>query len=96
MRIGVPTEIKDNEYRVGMTPAGARDRQDQADGSGDRGQERHRLHDAEGRGHQGEQDEGQPARPRGPGQRQAAAPAPGGALERARAPVQAPGEDARR
>ncbi|HKO57329.1 MAG TPA: alanine dehydrogenase [Thermoanaerobaculia bacterium] len=23
MRIGVPTEIKDNEYRVGMTPAGA-------------------------------------------------------------------------
>src|SRR3954466_4464180 len=25
MRIGVPTEIKDNEYRVGMTPAGARD-----------------------------------------------------------------------
>src|SRR5207249_752282 len=22
MRIGVPTEIKDNEYRVGMTPAG--------------------------------------------------------------------------
>src|SRR6185295_14245984 len=22
---GVPTEIKDNEYRVGMTPAGARD-----------------------------------------------------------------------
>jgi alanine dehydrogenase len=25
MRIGVPTEIKNNEYRVGMTPAGARD-----------------------------------------------------------------------
>ncbi|HUP61032.1 MAG TPA: alanine dehydrogenase [Thermoanaerobaculia bacterium] len=25
MRIGVPTEIKDNEYRVGMTPAGVRD-----------------------------------------------------------------------
>jgi alanine dehydrogenase len=25
MRIGVPTEIKDNEYRVGMTPGGARD-----------------------------------------------------------------------
>ena len=25
MRIGVPTEIKDNEYRVGMTPPGARD-----------------------------------------------------------------------
>jgi alanine dehydrogenase len=25
MRIGVPTEIKDNEYRVGLTPAGARD-----------------------------------------------------------------------
>ncbi len=25
MRIGVPTEIKDNEYRVGMTPSGARD-----------------------------------------------------------------------
>ena len=25
MRIGVPTEIKDNEYRVGMTPNGARD-----------------------------------------------------------------------
>jgi alanine dehydrogenase len=25
MRIGVPTEIKDSEYRVGMTPAGARD-----------------------------------------------------------------------
>ncbi|HEX2834017.1 MAG TPA: alanine dehydrogenase [Thermoanaerobaculia bacterium] len=25
MRIGVPTEIKDNEYRVGMTPAGASD-----------------------------------------------------------------------
>src|SRR5688500_11611383 len=25
MRIGVPTKIKDNEYRVGMTPAGARD-----------------------------------------------------------------------
>src|SRR5947209_12466839 len=23
MRIGVPTEIKNNEYRVGMTPAGA-------------------------------------------------------------------------
>src|SRR5437870_3057885 len=23
MRIGVPTEIKDNEFRVGMTPAGA-------------------------------------------------------------------------
>ena len=23
MRIGVPTEIKDNEYRVGMTPSGA-------------------------------------------------------------------------
>src|SRR6059058_1436309 len=25
MRIGVPTEIKDNEYRVGMTPSGVRD-----------------------------------------------------------------------
>ena len=25
MRIGVPTEIKDNEYRVGMTPGGVRD-----------------------------------------------------------------------
>jgi len=25
MRIGVPTEIKDNEYRVGMTPSGAQD-----------------------------------------------------------------------
>ena len=25
MRIGVPTEIKDNEYRVGMTPPGVRD-----------------------------------------------------------------------
>src|SRR5437762_2949564 len=25
MRIGVPAEIKDNEYRVGMTPSGARD-----------------------------------------------------------------------
>ena len=25
MRIGVPTEIKNNEYRVGMTPAGVRD-----------------------------------------------------------------------
>jgi len=25
MRIGVPTEIKNNEYRVGMTPGGARD-----------------------------------------------------------------------
>jgi len=25
MRIGVPTEIKDNEYRVGMTPSGIRD-----------------------------------------------------------------------
>jgi alanine dehydrogenase len=25
MRIGVPTEIKDNEYRVGMVPAGVRD-----------------------------------------------------------------------
>jgi len=25
MRIGVPTEIKDNEYRVGMTPVGVRD-----------------------------------------------------------------------
>ncbi len=25
MRIGVPTEIKDNEYRVGMTPPGAQD-----------------------------------------------------------------------
>ncbi len=25
MRIGVPTEIKNNEYRVGMTPSGARD-----------------------------------------------------------------------
>jgi alanine dehydrogenase len=25
MRIGVPTEIKNNEYRVGMTPAGARE-----------------------------------------------------------------------
>jgi alanine dehydrogenase len=25
MRIGVPTEIKDNEYRVGMTPSGAAD-----------------------------------------------------------------------
>src|SRR5205085_12686706 len=25
MRIGVPAEIKDNEYRVGMTPFGARD-----------------------------------------------------------------------
>jgi len=25
MRIGVPAEIKDNEYRVGMTPPGARD-----------------------------------------------------------------------
>ena len=25
MRIGVPTEIKDNEYRVGMTPSGAKD-----------------------------------------------------------------------
>jgi alanine dehydrogenase len=25
MRIGVPTEIKDNEYRVGLTPAGVRD-----------------------------------------------------------------------
>jgi alanine dehydrogenase len=25
MRIGVPTEIKDNEFRVGMTPSGARD-----------------------------------------------------------------------
>jgi alanine dehydrogenase len=44
MRIGVPTEIKDNEYRVGMTPAGARDltsdghevlvQKDAGDGSG--------------------------------------------------------------
>ncbi|HUP48807.1 MAG TPA: alanine dehydrogenase [Thermoanaerobaculia bacterium] len=25
MRIGIPTEIKDNEYRVGMTPSGVRD-----------------------------------------------------------------------
>lgn len=25
MRIGVPTEIKNNEYRVGMTPSGAAD-----------------------------------------------------------------------
>ena len=25
MRIGVPTEVKDNEYRVGMTPSGVRD-----------------------------------------------------------------------
>src|SRR5688572_9024090 len=25
MRIGVPSEIKDNEYRVGMTPSGVRD-----------------------------------------------------------------------
>ena len=25
MRIGVPSEIKDNEYRVGMTPGGVRD-----------------------------------------------------------------------
>src|SRR5258708_13385716 len=25
MRIGVPTEIKNNEYRVGMTPSGAQD-----------------------------------------------------------------------
>ena len=25
MRIGVPTEIQDNEYRVGMTPPGAQD-----------------------------------------------------------------------
>ncbi|HEX6176871.1 MAG TPA: alanine dehydrogenase [Thermoanaerobaculia bacterium] len=25
MRIGVPTEIKDNEYRVGMTPSGVKD-----------------------------------------------------------------------
>src|SRR5438046_10269377 len=25
MRIGVPAEIKDNEYRVGMTPSGVRD-----------------------------------------------------------------------
>src|SRR3954464_13582709 len=25
MRIGVPAEIKDNEYRVGMTPPGVRD-----------------------------------------------------------------------
>src|SRR5260370_24946266 len=25
MRIGVPTEIKDNEYRVGMVPSGVRD-----------------------------------------------------------------------
>src|SRR5512142_2550083 len=25
MRIGVPTEIKDNEFRVGMTPSGVRD-----------------------------------------------------------------------
>src|ERR1017187_7347607 len=25
MRIGVTTEIKDNEYRVGMVPSGARD-----------------------------------------------------------------------
>src|SRR5688572_21065954 len=25
MRIGVPTEIKDNEYRVGLTPSGAQD-----------------------------------------------------------------------
>lgn len=25
MRIGVPTEVKDNEYRVGMTPAGVKD-----------------------------------------------------------------------
>jgi alanine dehydrogenase len=25
MRIGVPTEIKDNEYRVGLTPSGALD-----------------------------------------------------------------------
>ena len=25
MRIGVPAEIKNNEYRVGMTPSGAQD-----------------------------------------------------------------------
>src|SRR4051812_390714 len=25
MRIGVPSEIKDNEFRVGMTPSGVRD-----------------------------------------------------------------------
>lgn len=25
MRIGVPAEIKDNEYRVGMVPSGVRD-----------------------------------------------------------------------
>src|SRR5688572_4638578 len=25
MRIGVPSEIKDNEYRVGMTPSGVKD-----------------------------------------------------------------------
>ena len=25
MRIGVPAEIKNNEYRVGMTPSGARE-----------------------------------------------------------------------
>ena len=25
MRIGVPTEVKNNEYRVGMTPVGVRE-----------------------------------------------------------------------